>query len=98
MKIVGSPRLISVWMSTSCHTSSNASSKSMNRAAEKCFMFLECMAVCVRWKILSCIDLDARRPTCSLFILLLSSAHLVNLIFIIFSNILDIVFISEMGL
>ena len=86
---MGIPRLMSVRMRPSCHTLSNAFSTSINMAAEKCFIFLACMAVCVNWKVLSWVDFCARKPACSSFNLLLLSAHLVHFIFIIFSNILD---------
>ena len=95
---MGTPRLISVRMRPSCHTLSNAFSTSINMAAEKCFIFLTCMAVCVSWKILPRVDLCAGKPACSSLSLLLLSAHLVNFIFIILSNILDKLSISEMGL
>ena len=54
--MLGSSIWFSVCMGPVCHTLSNAISMSMNMAAEKFFIFLACMVVCVSCNILSWID------------------------------------------
>ena len=94
--IVGKLYFISVYISPLCHSLSNAFSTSMNSAAQWCLRFLAWYAICVSWKILSCVLLFALKPACSGFIILFCSMYREYLLLIIFSSTLPIQLISAM--